>query len=445
MTSAKLLSAIEPVIRYHRTRFRGGESATPGTPRYDLGLQSKEDTLHRLIDVWATGEAGASLGFDAARVFDALDPLEKRKDQVLAKKGVVGARAQFKALQPAAKDALELISLEAKPESARDQKRYKALMADELVQFVKLDALANVLCPACKLWNTGHGATVMREAVSLVGGYGITEDCPGFLGHKWMDAQLEATYEGPEAVQRRQLSVTMTNEVFLAQFRNWIADMRQIASARPGTGACTLATAMRMWLWTLEHLEEATDAAGKKLYSSNRQGVTFPLADALCWLLSARQFIFDVLELEGKGPGNPTVSEGLPGLLQFMSDLCHVQSARSAGEVGRICAELVFGYNRHPAWDDAACAACFASDDLDALEGIIPGIASSARVYSDVTEEGQDHPFKAGPCVHFDGMEAFLRLRVKLDGCLTGARLAKDRAAEALTKVMIPEALDYPM
>ena len=52
---------------------------------------------------------------------------------------------------------------------------------------------------------------MMREAVSLMGGYGITEDCPGFLGHKWMDAQLEATYEGPEAVQRRQLSVTMAS------------------------------------------------------------------------------------------------------------------------------------------------------------------------------------------------------------------------------------------
>jgi hypothetical protein len=32
----------------------------------------------------------------------------------------------------------------------------------------------------------------------------------------------------------------------------------------------------------------------------------------------------------------------------------------------------------------------------------------------------------------------------KLDGCLTGCRLAKDRAAEALTKVMTREALDYP-
>ena len=71
---------------------------------------------------------------------------------------------------------------------------------------------------------------MMREAVSLMGGYGVTEDCPGFLGHKWMDAQLEATYEGPEAVQRRQLTVTMTSELFLVEFRAWTAAMRRIAS-----------------------------------------------------------------------------------------------------------------------------------------------------------------------------------------------------------------------
>src|SRR5207253_8784253 len=120
-----------------------------------------------------------------------------------------------------------------------------------LIVYALLDAVANVLCPACKLWNTGHGAQTMREAVSLMGGYGITEDCPGFLGHKWMDAQLEATYEGPEAVQRRQLSATMINEVFLAQFQRWTADMRRVASDRPGTGACALATAMQLWQWTL--------------------------------------------------------------------------------------------------------------------------------------------------------------------------------------------------
>jgi hypothetical protein len=304
-----------------------------------------------------------------------------------------------------------------------------------------VDSLTNVLCPACKLWNTGYGATMMREAVSLMGGYGITEDCPGFLGHKWMDAQLEATYEGPEAVQRRQLSVTMTNELFLAQFHRWIAGMRDIASRRPGSGACTLATAMHLWLWTFNHLQKATDPDGAKLYHSSRQGVTFPLADALCWLLAARYFILDVLELEEKGATNPVVAEGLAGLLGFYTDLCHVQSARAAGEVGRICAELVFGYRQHPAWDQAGSEACYQAEELVALEGIIPGLGSAAV---DVIGADGSHPAKAGPCVRFEGYEQFVRLRAKLDGCLTGAQLAKDRAAESLTKVMIPEALDYP-
>ncbi len=444
MTAAKLLSAVEPIIRYQRGRFRGGEGAQPGSPRYDLGLQMKEDALHRLIDVWATGEAAASLAFEAARVFDALDPLNKEKDQVFAERKIVGPRATMKALAAIEKDAIEFLRLGNLPEAQRSEK-YEALKNDRLVEYWLLATQANVLCPAAKLWNTGHGANMMREAVSLMGGYGITEDCPGFLGQKWMDAQLEATYEGPEAVQRRQLSVTMTNELFLAQFRNWTAEMRRIASDRPGTGACTLATAMQMWLWTLDHLQNAEDADGRKLYQSNRQGVTFALADALCWLLGARQFILDVLELERKGPANPTVAEGLPGLLAFMSDLCHVQSARAAGEVGRVCAELVFGYNRHPAWDNQSCAACFAADDLDALEGMIPGIAGTARTYSEVAETGQEHPAKAGPCVQFEGAADFTKLRLRLDGCLTGARLAKDRAAEAVTKVMIPEALDYPL
>ena len=410
MTAAKLLSAVEPVIRYQRGRFRGGDAAAPGSPRYEFGLQMKEDALHRLVDVWATGEAAASLGFAAARLFDELDPLEIKKEEIFAARKIEKGRAQFRAIMELEKDALEYLRLSNLSEDRRAITRYDVLNADSLLQFAVLDSLANVLCPAVKLWNTGHGANMMREAVSLMGGYGITEDCPGFL----------------------------------AQFRNWINDMREIAAQRPGTGACTLATAMQLWLWSLEHLQKATDADGRDLYHGNRQGVTFPLADALCWLLAARYMILDVLELEAKGAENPVVAEGLPGRLNFMTDLCHVQSTRAAGEVGRICAELVFGYNRHPAWNDAACAACYAADDLDALEGFIPGIASGARGFSDVTEPGQKHPTKAGPCVQFDGYETFARLRVKLDGCLTGSRLAKDRAAEALTKVMIPEALDYP-
>jgi alkylation response protein AidB-like acyl-CoA dehydrogenase len=431
MTSAKLLSAVEPVIRYHRSRFRGGAIA-PGSPRYELGIQLKQDAVHRLVDVWATGEASAALGFTAARTFDQLDPLEIQKNELFAARGITGGTAMFKAMRPVQKEALDHL------------RTGSTSQPTPLVQFALLDSVANVLCPATKLWNTGHGASMMREAVSLMGGYGVTEDCPGFLGQKWMDCQLEATYEGPEVVQRRQLSVTMTDELFLAQFRQWIREMRVIANYRPGTGACALATAMELWLWSLQHLLKATDADGAKLYQTARQGVTFPLADALCWLLSARCQILDLLQLETEGPANPTVAEGLPGLLAFLTDLCHVQSARSAGEVGRVCAELVFGYNRHPAWDTEGCATCYQAGDLDAMESLIPGIASLARGYTDVIEQDGAHAPKAGPCARFEGLDQFSRLRARMDGCLTGSQLAKDRAAEALTKVMIPEALDYP-
>ena len=309
------------------------------------------------------------------------------------------------------------------------------------MQYVLMDAETNVICPATKLWNTGHGANMLREAVSLMGGYGITEDCPGFLGNKWMDAQLEATYEGPEAVQRRQMTVTMTSEVFLAQFRSWTAEMRRIASTRPGTGACTLASAMQMWLWTLNHLQKATDPTGGKLYHGQRQGVTFALADALCWLLASRAQILDVLELEAHGPDDPVAAEGLEGTVQFLSDLCHTQAAQAAGEVSRICAELVFGYNCHPSWDEEEHRSCFLASELEELEETMPGISAMAL---DVLAADGTHPQKAGPCAGCAGNDDFLRMQSKLTACLTGSRLAKDRAAETVSKVMIPEALDYP-
>src|SRR5512146_2005334 len=268
MTASKLLSAVEPVIRYQRQRFRGAEGSKPGSVRYEQGIQQREDALHRLVDVWATGEAAASLGFAAARLFDALDPLEKNKTAILKEQGIQGGRAEMKALKESEQKAIQLLSM--KP----DDPRRAEFEADLLIQFVVMDAEANVLCPATKLWNTGHGANMMREAVSLMGGYGITEDCPGFLANKWMDAQLEATYEGPEAVQRRQLTVTMTSDLFIAEFRAWMREMRRIASDHPGTGACTLASAMTLWLWTLDHLQKATDPAGNKLYHGERQGVT---------------------------------------------------------------------------------------------------------------------------------------------------------------------------
>jgi hypothetical protein len=112
--------------------------------------------------------------------------------------------------------------------------------------------------------------------------------------------------------------------------------------------------------------------------------------------------MLDVLELEGKGAERPELAESLPGTVQFFADLCRVQAARAAGEVGRICAELVFGYQRHPNPEDC------------------------------------DADIQAG------GLETFEALRRQLDGRLTEARLAKDRASRSLADVMIPEALGYP-
>jgi alkylation response protein AidB-like acyl-CoA dehydrogenase len=436
MTAAKLLSAIEPVIRYQRGRFRGAEGARPGTVRFEQGIQQREDALHRLVDVWACGEAAASLGFATARLFDELDPIEKQKNAILKERGISGGgRAEIKALRESEIRAMALLSI------SPEDPHHAEMEADPLVQFVLKDTEANVLCPATKLWNTGHGANVMREAVSLMGGYGITEDCPGFLANKWMDAQLEATYEGPEAVQRRQLTVTMTSEVFLAQFRAWTAEMRRIASTHPGTGACTLASVMQMWQWTLNYLQKSSDADGDKLYHGQRQGVTFPMADALCWLLASRWQILDVLALEKRGAEDPVTTEDLPGTVQFLGDLCHVQAAQAAGEVGRICAELVFGYNRHPGWNDNGHKGCFSSCELEDYEETMPGISAFAL---DVLAADGSHPHKAGPCAGCGGANDFLHLQNKLTRCLSGSRLAKDRAAETVSTVMIPEALDYP-
>ena len=392
MTTAKLLSAIEPVIRYQRTRFRGGDACGEGSPKFDLGLQQKQDAVIRLADVWAAGEAGASLGFATARLFDHLDPTEKAKDAAMAASGVVGVRGQMMALKKVQPQAIEYVNLLFTPEADRDTARFAALDADPVVRFQALEAEAGVLCPACKLWNTGHGATVMREAVALMGGYGITEDCPGFLFHKWNDTQLEATYEGPECVQRRQLGITMASEIFQAYVDNYIAEMDRVAGTHPETGAASVAAGLRLWKQTFDFLCANKDADGKKLYHSNRQAVTFPLADALCPLIASRLFILDVLELAAKGPENPMVAEGLEGYMAFFNDIARMQAARAAGEAARLCSGLVHGY---------------ATPDAD--------------------------------------LAAFGPLRQELDTSLAGLGLARERAGAALTQVMIPEALDYPM
>ena len=108
-----------------RARFRGGQ-AEPGTPRYDVGLQSKQDALQRLVDVWATGEASAALGFEAARLFDQVDPMEKEKNRLLAERRLTG-RAAFKALAKIQQDAIAYLEMARQPESGRDAARFAEL------------------------------------------------------------------------------------------------------------------------------------------------------------------------------------------------------------------------------------------------------------------------------------------------------------------------------
>ncbi len=139
------------------------------------------------------------------------------------------------------------------------------------------------------------------------------------------------------------------------------------------------------------------------------------MADALSWLLASRHQILDVIELAEKGPENPALSEALPGFVNFFTDLCHVQAARAGGEAGRICADLLFGFHNH----------------------------STAN--SDPTGSSCDCSSETENSLNPEDVESFASLRVKLDTCLAGSRLAKDRAARALSQVMIPEALDYPL
>ena len=196
----------------------------------------------------------------------------------------------------------------------------------------------------------------------------------------------------------------VTSPQFLAQLPDWIRELRMIAAVYPDSGACTVATALELWSWTTSHLA-ANDA------------VVDELAEVVCPLLAARCLALDVS------------SEIAP---QLRRDLSHAFAARAAARAGAACAELVFGYRHHLVWDTEGCDTCYAADELDELEGFFPGIAGSAGI--DVIGPNGAHPAKAGPCARFDGLDPFLRLRRRLDGCLTGARIARDRAAKAISE-----------
>lgn len=208
---------------------------------------------------------------------------------------------------------------------------------------------------------------------------------------------------GRDDSARERFRDAVTSRELLALLPQWIRELREIASLFPDSGACTVASALKLWSWTLTNIRAVAPQAVDEL------------TDALVPLFAARWLAFDV-----------TTKDALD------RDLCAVYGARAAAAAGTTCAELVFGYRRHLTWDAEGCATCYDSEQLDELEAIMPGIASGARTSSDVLGAGGSHPAKRGPCANANGVETFVRLRSRLDACLSGSRIARDRAAAAL-------------
>lgn len=216
-----------------------------------------------------------------------------------------------------------------------------------------------------------------------------------------------------ETAARERFRDVVTSAEFLALIRSWIRDLRQLASTQPETGACTLASALDLWSWTVNYFRSGEGCSGPSPSVALDE-----LAEVFTPLLAARCLAAEVATAQS----------------ELRRDLCHVNAARVSASAAATCAELVFGYRRHLVWDAEGCATCFRSDELDELEAVMPGLAAGAGAMVDVVENDGAHPAKAGPCARFTGVETFQALRNKLDGCLTGARIAKDRAAMALAR-----------
>jgi hypothetical protein len=219
MTAAKALSAVQSC--------------------FDSSAQRSDDAEFRLnmADLWATGEAAASLGFCAARLCDKLGRADKL-------------------------------------DSATDRSSSDA-------------RLAAIFSPAAKLFSSSRIPNCLRQ----VAAWG---DSNAVATGGLIDAQIEEMYMGPAALQRRMVSAAMIDARFLSEFERWIDEMDSLAQHAPHP----LVAAMRLWRWTLERLRQQVDALGVQLFCDARQGVTFAMADALCGLLAARSLALDVLEMD---------------------------------------------------------------------------------------------------------------------------------------------------
>jgi hypothetical protein len=147
-----------------------------------------------MADLWAAGEAAASLGFLAARISDRLD-----------------SRGSGDA----------------------------AATAD-----------TNLFVPAAKLFATTRTIPALSQ-VAAAAGSGVDD-----LRWQIADAQVEAVYMGPEASQRRLISAAMAEKTFAASLAEWIDALDRRASSFPTPAPQCLAAGFRLWLRTFSVLQE---------------------------------------------------------------------------------------------------------------------------------------------------------------------------------------------
>ena len=187
---------------------------------------------------------------------------------------------------------------------------------------------------------------------------------------------------------------------------------------------------------------EGDRPVGNKLYHGQRQGVTFALADALCWLLASRCQILDVLELENAARKMRTRPKDWRGPCSSSATCATRRQRKRRAKFRASAPSWSLATTRHPAWDETSTGTAFWRANWKNWKR--PCRESRPWRLDVLGRQMAAIQRKAGPCAGCAGSSEFLRLQSKLTMCLTGSRLAKDRAADTVSKVMIPEALDYP-
>jgi alkylation response protein AidB-like acyl-CoA dehydrogenase len=159
-------------------------------------------------------------------LFDELDPLEREKDRILAERGVKPGRPTIKALAAATSDALEYIDLDALPAGPARRRALRCARRRPARPVRRARRARQRALPRVQALEHGSRRNDDARGREPDGRLRHHRGLPGLPRLQVDGRPARGHLRGPEAVQRRQLSITMTNEVFLGQFRQWIAEMR---------------------------------------------------------------------------------------------------------------------------------------------------------------------------------------------------------------------------